>query len=562
MKKLVSILLALALVFCGLPAFAAEAPSLTVAVASDLHYNLPEETLTRFTDDPLYGHANRRAAMENESGFIIDAFLADCAEKQVDYVLISGDLADNGRSTPEEHFAVRDKLLAFEKETGIEVFVIDGNHDLGSGAKTDIADFKEIYKDLGYDHALSARSEDCSYTADLGEKYRLIALDSCDPTVSTEDGMSPAKVRWAVKEAKAAYQDGRFPLLMMHHNLLDHLPLQRIFSHDFIVRSHLATAALFADTGIRVVFTGHEHCSDAAVYTAPSGNVIRDFATTSLTMYPLAYRVMRFTDEEISYSEEYISSIDTAALSRAVRGYTPEILSAMEADLTAFSKQYLKKGVEYRLSLSLTMEKSGIEAGSPFYPLVDAAFSSLRSLLAMPLYGEGSAAEIAAAYGIELPLTPFVTGWDLATELVSAHYAGSEHYDITGPEVTALLRLASLILKYVPDGVSDALFTGAAGAIVNALTLREAKALCRSVFGGVTPGEVFAAALVSGLVYGFANDADGLDDNNGIFEGCGKTDRAYALSQKLIAVFNKILQLVKNFFAVIGKRIGIYRSMR
>ena len=484
MKKIISLLLAFTLALCCLPAFAAEAQALTLAVASDLHYNLPEETLTRFTDDPLYGHANRRAAMENESGFIIDAFLADCAKKNVDFVLLSGDLADNGRSTPEEHYAVRDKLLAFEKATGIEVFVIDGNHDLGSGAKTDIADFKEIYKDLGYDHARSARAEDCSYTADLGEKYRLIALDSCDPTVSTEDGMSLAKTRWAVEEAKAAYKDGRFPLLMMHHNLLDHMPLQRLFSHNFIVRNHFATAALFADAGIKVVFTGHEHCSDAAVYTSPAGNVIRDFATTSLTM-----------------------------------------------------------------------EKSGIEPGSPFYPLVDAAFSSLRSLLEMPLYGEGSAAALAASYNIEIPATPFATGWDLATELVSAHYAGSEHYDITGPEVTALLRLASLILKYVPDGVSDALFTGAAGKIVNALTLREAKALCRSVFGGVTPGEVFAAALVSGLVYGFANDADGLDDNNGAFEGYAKTDRASALSQKLTAFFNKILLLVKNFFAVIGSSV-------
>ena len=552
MKKIISLLLAFTLALCCLPAFAAEAPSLTVAVASDLHYNLPEETLTRFTDDPLYGHANRRAAMENESGFIIDAFLADCAKKNVDFVLISGDLADNGRSIPEEHYAVRDKLLAFEKATGIEVFVIDGNHDLGSGAKTDIADFKEIYKDLGYDHARSARAEDCSYTADLGDRYLLIALDSCDPTVSTEDGMSLAKTRWVLEEANAAYKDGRFPLLMMHHNLLDHMPLQRLFSHNFIVRNHFATAALFADAGIKVVFTGHEHCSDAAVYTSPAGNVIRDFATTSLTMYPLAYRLMRFSDEEIRYGEEFITSIDTAALAEAVDGYTPAILAAMEADLTAFSKQYLKKGVAYRLSLSLTMEKSGIEPGSPFYPLVDAAFSSLRSLLEMPLYGEGSAAALAASYNIEIPATPFATGWDLATELVSAHYAGSEHYDITGPEVTALLRLASLILKYVPDGVSDDLFTGAAGKIVNALTLREAKALCRSVFGGVTPGEVFAAALVSGLVYGFANDADGLDDNNGAFEGYGKTDRVSALSQKLTAFFNKILLLVKNVFAVIG----------
>ena len=554
MKKLISLLLSLLLLATALPAFAASAPELKIAVASDLHYNLPEETLTLYTDDPVFGYANRRAAMENESGWIIDGFLNGAKKNGVDCVLISGDLADNGRRLPEEHYAVRDKLLAFEKETGIEVFVIDGNHDAGDNSATTLSDFKQIYKDLGYDHALSVRAEDCSYTADLGENYRLIALDSCDPTVSTEDGMSIAKVRWVLDEAKAAKDAGRQPILMMHHNLLDHMPYQRIFSHNFIIRSHLATAELFADAGIKVVLTGHEHCSDAAVYTSSLGNVIYDFATTSLTMYPLAYRLVRFTDAEISYSEEFITSIDTAALAEAVNGYTSEMLSAMEADLTAFSKQYLKKGVEYRLSQSLTMEKSGVSEGSLFYPLVEAAFSSLGGLLQMPLYGAGSAAEKAASYNIDIPATPCATGWDLATEFVAAHYAGGEHFDLTGPEVTALLRLASLILKDVPADISDALFTGAAGAIADALTLKQAKALARSVFGGVTPGETFAAALVSNLVYGFTNDADGVDDNNGAIPGYGAANRAESLAHKIAAFFQKLLLRIKNFAAmIIGK---------
>ena len=552
MKKTISLLLAAALLLGGLPAFAAQAPQLTVAVASDLHYNLPEETLTFYTDDPIFGYANRRAAMENESGFTIDSFLQSAASSGVDFVLISGDLADNGRSIPAEHIAVRDKLLAFEAKTGIEVFVIDGNHDLGENSATDIADFKEIYKDLGYDHALSMREDDCSYTADLGENYRLIALDSCDPTVSTEDGMTLAKVRWVLDEAKAAKAAGRYPILMMHHNLLDHMPLQRIFSHNFIIRNHTATAALFADAGIKVVLTGHEHCSDAAAYTSAAGNVIYDFATTSLTMYPLAYRVFRFADGTIEYAEKQIASIDTAALAAAVDGYTDAMLAAMDADLTAFSKQFLKKGVEYRLSLSLTMEKSGIAEGSPLYPLVDGAYTSLRTLLTLPLYGEGSVSEIAGTYGIEIPETPYETGWDLATELVAAHYAGSEHYDLTGPEVTALLRTAALILRYVPANISDALWTDAAGAIADADALNEAKALCRSAFGGVTPGEVFTAALVSGLVYGFVSD-DGVDDNNGVLPGYGNADKTAALTEKFTAFFQKLLLHLKNFFAVLIK---------
>lgn len=552
MKKLISLCLALALCCVCLPAAAAaDAPELTLAVASDLHYNLPEESLTYFTEDPVFGYANRRAAMENESGFIIDAFLADCAAKRPDYVLISGDLADNGRAAPAEHYAVRDKLLAFEERTGIQVLVINGNHDLGAGSATDIADFKEIYKDLGYDHALSARAEDCSYTADLGENYRLIALDSCDPTVSTADGMSAAKVSWVLREAKAARAAGRSPVLMMHHNLLDHLPAQRILSRNFIVRAHFTTAALFAEAGIRLVLTGHEHCSDAALYAAPSGSMIWDLATTSLTMYPLSYRLLECAKDEIRYASQTLTNIDTAALSAAVSGYTPAQLALMEKDLNGYAKRFLKTGVQYRLTLQLDAEKSGLQQNGALYNLLDTAYGKLRELLEMPLYGPGSAAEIAKGYHIEIPATSCATGWDLATEFVAAHYAGSERFDLRGPEVTALLRLASVILKYVPDGVSDETFTGAAGAIADAVTLKQARALARDVFGGVTPGEVFIAALVSDLVYGFTNDADGADDNNGSIPGYGEITRFEALSARLSGFFTRLLTAVKNFFAVL-----------
>ncbi|MCQ2463854.1 MAG: metallophosphoesterase, partial [Clostridia bacterium] len=238
MKKAISVILCITVLlsFIIIPVSASNnGCDLKFAVASDLHYNQPEE-FTDYIDDEIFFYANRRAAMENQSGFIIDEFLNQCAESDVQYVLISGDMADNGRSDPEEHLIVARKLRDFEQKTGKDVFVIDGNHDLGEGSLTDITQFKKIYSDFGYDKAVETVENDCSYTANLGEKYRLIALDSCDPTVSTEDGMSLKKTNWVLKQAEKAYDDGRYPILMMHHNLLDHMPLQRIFSSDLIVR--------------------------------------------------------------------------------------------------------------------------------------------------------------------------------------------------------------------------------------------------------------------------------------------------------------------------------------
>ncbi len=95
MKKTICLLLTVCLAVTALvlPAAANRANDLQLAVASDLHYNVPGESLIRLTDDPIFWYANRRCAMEDESGFIIDEFLNQCAESRPDYVLLAGDLA-------------------------------------------------------------------------------------------------------------------------------------------------------------------------------------------------------------------------------------------------------------------------------------------------------------------------------------------------------------------------------------------------------------------------------------------------------------------------------------
>ena len=416
MKKIISVFLSAVLLIttltAGFAAFAQEPEfDMSFAVASDLHYNLPREELEGPIEHDIYWYANRRAAMEDESGFIIDEFLRQAAENDdVEFVLIPGDLADNGRTIHQEHYDVAAKLKAFEDSTGKQVYVTPGNHDVGAAdIDTKTEDFKKIYAQFGFDEALYVDGETASYTADLGEKYRLISLDSCDPTKSTEDGMSIEEVLWVCDEADKAYEDGRYPILMMHHNLLDHMPMQRILSRNFIVRFHYTTANLFANHGIKLVFTGHEHCSDVTSFTSTSGNKIYDFANTSLTMYPLQYRMIYLNDNHIRYEAETIDSIDLEALTSTVNGYTDEHLALMEAGLNDYAKGFLKAGVEYRLELSLSREKLGIDEDAFYADLVFTAVDGLLELLNMPLYGEGGVQELAKEYNIDIPDSEYET---------------------------------------------------------------------------------------------------------------------------------------------------------
>lgn len=523
MKRVVSVLLTAVLLLVSLlPCFAAvRGDALCFAVASDLHYNPAGEALEPTNDDPLYFYANRRCAMENESGLILDEFLRQCAENDdVRYVLISGDLADNGKIRPEDHRAVAEKLAAFERESGKDVFVINGNHDASMNpGDTSFDDFMSVYVDFGYDKALTRTDYDCSYTADLGDACRLIALDSCSRTRSTEDGMTLKKINWVLKAAAQAKKDGRTPVLMMHHNLLDHLPAQRIVSHDFIVRFHFSTAALFADAGIRLVLTGHEHCSDARSFVSPAGNPIYDFATTSLTMYPLSYRIFTLTEDAICYESPQIRSIDAAALSAGTAGYTEDQLRMLQTDCNGFAKGFLQTGIRYRLSLSLSDEKLGIDENAFYYPAVRTAVDGLLTLLETPYAGEGGLAQTAARYHMTLPEMEYETPWDLITALAAAHYAGEEPNSPDTPAVRLLLKTAALLLRTDLAGVEDTVFLAAANRLLQKNAgegiAASVSALCTSAFGGVKPGEYFLAVLLYPLLYEFGFDGDGINDNEG-----------------------------------------------
>ena len=562
MKKVLSIILSVIMassVLC-VGVCAEEKNDLSFAVASDLHYSAPEEELEKTNDDPIFWHATRRCEMENETGLIIDEFLNQCAESDdVEYVLISGDLANRGRSRPEDHLVIAQKLRDFEKKSGKEVYVINGNHDASNDQATTLARFKEIYAEFGYDHALTTRADDCSYTADLGEKYRLIALDSNHETKSTEDGMTADRLKWVKEQAELAKEDGRYPIVMMHHNLLDHLPIQRVLSRNFIVKFHFTTAELFADWGIKTVFTGHEHCSDATVYTSALGNKLYDFATTSLAMYPLEYRVVKYNDNEIKYETRSVDKIDYDALTATTKGYTDEQIAAMKADLRAFSKGYLKAGVQYRLELSLSPEKMGIDEDSAYSKPIIYAVDKLISLLRMPLCGENSLQSIAKEYGIEIPDSDYKTGWDLATDLVAWHYSGGEHFDTDSIEVTTLLRAVATILRNDFAGIADDVLLKAAnsflgelgyGPIADSLTK-----YCISKFGVYTKAEIFLVAVASPILYKFACDNDGVDDNNGVIEGYGTVNFKTNVSnivENLDSLSGKItfyLRLVMSYLA-------------
>lgn len=571
MKKIIALLLILSLVatLFIIPTSAAwSIVDTTFAVASDLHYELQED-LEWFSEDPIFGYANRRAAMENESRYIIDEFLNQCAENdKIDFVLIPGDISNEGRAVKQQHLEIVEKFRKFEEESGKQIYVINGNHDAGKGEKegeTSLEDFKEIYYEFGFSEALSTMEGNLSYTADLNEKYRLIASDSCDINRSTGDGMTEDRVQWVINEAEKAISEGKYPILMMHHNLLDHMPVQSVLSKDFIIRNHLSVAEKFANAGIKLVFTGHEHCSDANTYTSTKGKQITDFATTALTMYPLQYRIMELSDESIYYDVATIEKIDAENLKDDVVGYTDAHIEEMNKGMNAYAKQFLKNGVEWRLERGFQDEQLGIDKGAFYYDLVRKAVDALNDILNTPLYGEGGVQEMALEKGIIIPDSEYVDGWDVATELVAAHYAGEENYPLMEKDVTILLRTMCLILDTELAMITEEELMSAATALtaLYGTTPPDDLAEKLKLDLGISHGaQSFLLALASPLLDSFAND-DNVPDNKGILKGYARTSSADSfinIAGELDFSFDKLIETLKTILTYVFKGLEYIKS--
>ncbi|MBQ6935324.1 MAG: metallophosphoesterase [Clostridia bacterium] len=571
MKKIIALLLILSLVytFFIVPTSAAWCiVDTTFAVASDLHYELQED-LEWFSEDPIFGYANRRAAMENESRYIIAEFLNQCADNdKIEFVLIPGDISNEGRAIKQQHLEIVEMFRKFEQETGKQIYVINGNHDAGKGEKegeTSLEDFREIYYEFGFNEALSTMEGNLSYTADLNEKYRLIASDSCDINRSTGDGMTEDRVEWVINEAKKTIEEGKNPILMMHHNLLDHMPVQSVLSKDFIIRNHISVAEKFANAGIKLVFTGHEHCSDANTFTSTKGKQITDFATTALTMYPLQYRIMELSDESIYYDVATIEKIDTENLKDDVVGYTDAHIEEMNKGMNAYAKQFLKNGVEWRLERGFQDEQLGIDKGAFYYDLVRKAVDALNDILNTPLYGDGGVQEMALEKGIIIPDSDYIDGWDVATELVAAHYAGEENYPLMEKDVTILLRTMCLILDTELAMITEEELMSAATALtaLYGATPPDDLAEKLKLDLGISHGaQSFLLALVSPLLDSFANDDD-VPDNKGVIKGYARTSSADSfinIAGELDFSFTKLIETLKTILTYVFKGLEYIKS--
>lgn len=463
LKSLLTLCLAFLLLFPGVyPVDAKGAEGeLSVCVASDIHYR-PASALNPINEentvpgDALYHHANNKSMLTYEADGILDEFFARVEASDAEFLLIPGDLSEDG--FPEEHLAIAEKLRDFQTRTGKTVFLIPGNHDIRTAAsrnRLDLSDFLEIYADLGFDKTLVRHEGSASYTAELNAGYRLLAIDACVYRQDTSK-ISDELYAWIEAQLLQAEADGRKVIAMVHHNVLKHFELESVGGTQLCLDRNKDVACLLADHGVKYVLTGHEHANDISTALSAKHNRIYDIETCSLITYPNAYRTIRFSDEAVDIKTDFIDEIDTSLLPD---GFSPEQLRLLQEDFTTYSHEYFRAGLKsftyyipnYTSKVAKTLK---VESDTKAYEAIDCVMEVLAEALRMPIYDTAgtpeidSVGELAAEARVSLPESEYTDVIDVAAILYAAHLHGDESFGFDSAETALLIAGLEAVIVY------------------------------------------------------------------------------------------------------------------
>lgn len=374
MKKLIAFLICISLLVSLTPSVAFAAPEtgpvagdLNVATLSDIRY-FPD-SLAGDKGEAYYTYTEGAGVNGRDQDALLEAAFASLrrqAEKNgLDCLVICGDLTLGGEYAGAQ--ALADKLSLFAFETGLRVFVINGDRDVNNPGASDFstnlkkpaknisqAEFAELFGTLGYNDAYhvyqplgSGVQGALSYSVRLEEGYRLILADCCRYTKDAtsaraderEDGFafSGEQLQWVLDEAADAKKNGEIPLLFTHGGIVPVNDFQEYLQPDSLVADAYRVRDAVAEAGVLCSFSGHLNAADTNVYRSDSGTPLYAVTAPSVTQFPFAYRVTQFDAGNDGTVDLYFEThdCDEAVPVKAAAGQYPTPYRTI-----GFAKQY------------------------------------------------------------------------------------------------------------------------------------------------------------------------------------------------------------------------------
>ncbi len=271
-------------------------------IGTDIHY------LSRTLTD---GDSGFQHMVEHGDGKVVtyieqitDAFLEEVIRQKPDMLILSGDLTLDGEKKSHEELA--QKLYSVE-DAGIPVLVIPGNHDINNrhaaqykgeerfpAEFTTPEEFREIYRDFGYDEAISEDWTTLSYVYEADEYNRLLMLDTCqyNPKALVGGAILTDTYEWIEMELEDAWDNGMNVIPVAHHNLLDE---SEIYVDDCTIEHGEQLMYILEDWGVPFFLSGHLHVQHSKRSDDNFG--IWEMVTSSLATPACQYGNLLFRDD-------------------------------------------------------------------------------------------------------------------------------------------------------------------------------------------------------------------------------------------------------------------------
>ena len=271
-------------------------------IATDIHYLARTLTDGGNSFQYMVEHGDGKVVTYIEQ--IVDAFLDEVIRQKPDMLILSGDLTLDGEKKSHEELA---KKLYRVEQAGIPVLVIPGNHDINnhhaaqySGEErlpaefTTPREFYDIYRDFGYDEAISRDRSTLSYVCQVDEYNRLLMLDTCQYQQGAKVGgaILSETYDWIDEQLEDAWDEGMNVIPVAHHNLLDE---SEIYVEDCTIEHGEQLVERLENWNVNLFLSGHLHVQHWKRSQDDYG--ICEMVTSSLATPACQYGVLTFRDD-------------------------------------------------------------------------------------------------------------------------------------------------------------------------------------------------------------------------------------------------------------------------
>ncbi|MBQ9251615.1 MAG: metallophosphoesterase [Clostridia bacterium] len=296
-----------ALVICTLLTGFAAAEPVRLMVISDIHFLAPS---CYEQSEGLFLSVMQQAdgKMTHYSRELLEGLVEEVQHQQPDALIVTGDISFNGEYASHEGLAA---AFAQIEETGVDVWVIPGNHDINientwafikysyePTPNTSPEEFAALYAPfLGTERANGAN---LSYVVPLREDLWLAMCDAAiyDPEPATAGYYTTGHQLWLRKVLAQAKEAGAQVITATHQSVVSHTAfLQEAMS---VWRGENMAADMRTSGSSQLNLSGHLHIQHIA-----EDDGIYDIATGAFSVPPFTYGIIEVDDAgAISYQAQ------------------------------------------------------------------------------------------------------------------------------------------------------------------------------------------------------------------------------------------------------------------